>query len=219
MEYVTSSKLYLNKIDELSSKSVFQHLRVRQLKQVRRYWRWIQRIMYKIQNSWKGISVYNIFTYFRKNSMIDKLKGRVVFSSYGEEALIAEAIFADYSKHSRPVGYGDEVINVGIQFLLAKIEKSVSVVWASLYAKWLMKLLQILRYLDSMMRPRHGNVFILTGSVWGESNSQWGVPLTKSSNVKLHFFCSTASAVEQTVEWSVMWDATTFMWRLCRWRK
>ena len=56
-------------------------------------------------------------------------KGAVFFSDYGQEVIIEKAIFANYSKNSRPVKFASDVVEVGIQFMLAKIERLVSGVW------------------------------------------------------------------------------------------
>ena len=47
-------------------------------------------------------------------------------SGLGQEGLIEKSVIANYSKNSRPVVGGNETINVGMMFVLTKIEKLVS---------------------------------------------------------------------------------------------
>ena len=51
---------------------------------------------------------------------------------------------------------------------------------------------------DCMMTSSNGNIFSITGPLWGEFTSQQWLPLTKDSGLKL--WCFLWSAPEQTVE-------------------
>ena len=55
------------------------------------------------------------------------------------------------------------------------------------------------------MMSSNGNIFPVTGPLWGESTSQRWILLTKASNVEL--WCFLWSVPEQTVETPVIWDS------------
>ena len=59
----------------------------------------------------------------------------------------------------------------------------------------------------------NGNIFRITGPLFGESTGHWGIPLTKVSDAKL--WCDLWSAAEQTVnqtvEKPVIWDTFAFI--------
>ena len=59
------------------------------------------------------------------------------------------------------------------------------------------------------MMSSNGNIFCITGPLWGESIShhQW-IPLTKASDAKLWWFIwsEPEQMVEQTIEMLVIWD-------------
>ena len=60
----------------------------------------------------------------------------------------------------------------------------------------------VLLYMD-IMTSSNGNIFRVTGHLWGESTGDRWIPLTKASNAHLWYF----SSVEQTIETLVIWDA------------
>ena len=49
-----------------------------------------------------------------------------------------------------------------------------------------------------MMTSSLGNIFHVTGPLWGESTGDWWIPLTKASDAEI--WCFLWSAPEQTVE-------------------
>ena len=64
-----------------------------------------------------------------------------------------------------------------------------------------------------MMTWTNGNIFHITGPLWGEFTGHRWIPLTKASNAEL--WCLLLSApeqtVEQTIEMPVIWDAITLI--------
>ena len=59
-----------------------------------------------------------------------------------------------------------------------------------------------------MMTSSTGNIFRVTGPLWGEfTGDRW--PLTKASDMELWCFLSSVpeQTVEQTIETPVIWDA------------
>ena len=62
---------------------------------------------------------------------------------------------------------------------------------------------------DRMMTSSNGNIFLITGSLWGESNGHRWIPLTKAIDVELWYFLSSAAEqmAEQTIETPGIWDA------------
>ena len=62
---------------------------------------------------------------------------------------------------------------------------------------------------STMMTSSNGNIFCITGLLWGESTSYWWVPLTKASDMELWCFLWSEpdQTVEQTIEASVISDA------------
>ena len=52
-----------------------------------------------------------------------------------------------------------------------------------------------------MMTSSIGNIFHITGPLFGESDGQWWIPLTKASDVE--FWCFLWSAPEQTVKQTI----------------
>ena len=61
---------------------------------------------------------------------------------------------------------------------------------------------------DPMITSWNGNIFRVTGPLWGESTGHRSIPLTKASDTEL--WCLLWSApeqtVEQTIETPVIWD-------------
>ena len=51
--------------------------------------------------------------------------------------------------------------------------------------------------MSTMMTSSNGNIFCITGPLWGESTSHWWIPLTKASDTELGCFLWSGS--EQTV--------------------
>ena len=54
-----------------------------------------------------------------------------------------------------------------------------------------------------------GNIFRVTGPLWGESTGNWWIPLTKASDVELWYFLwyVQEQSIEQTIETPVILDA------------
>ena len=61
---------------------------------------------------------------------------------------------------------------------------------------------------QSMMTSSNGNIFHITGPLWGESTGHWCIPLTKASDAELWciFWSSPEQMVEQTIKMPVIWD-------------
>ena len=59
------------------------------------------------------------------------------------------------------------------------------------------------------MMSSNGNIFRVTGPLWGESTGHRWIPLTKASEAELWWFGWSApeQIVEQTIETPVIWDA------------
>ena len=68
-----------------------------------------------------------------------------------------------------------------------------------------------------MATSSKGNIFRVTGPLWGESTGDWLITLTKASDVELWCFLWSApeQTVEQTFEMPVIWDASHPVWCLC----
>ena len=64
-----------------------------------------------------------------------------------------------------------------------------------------------------MMTSLNGNIFRVTGPLWGESTGHRWIPLTKASDAELWCFLSSSpeQTVEQTLEIQVIWDATALI--------
>ena len=60
-----------------------------------------------------------------------------------------------------------------------------------------------------MMMSSNGNIFHVTGPLWGESTGHRWIPLTKASDAELWCFLWSVpeQTVEQTIETPVIWDA------------
>ena len=60
-----------------------------------------------------------------------------------------------------------------------------------------------------MMTSSNGNIFRVTGPLWGESIGPRWIPLPEASDVELWCFLSSApeQTVKQTIETAVIWDA------------
>ena len=60
-----------------------------------------------------------------------------------------------------------------------------------------------------MMRLSNGNIFRVTGPLWGESTGHQWIPLTKASDVELWYFLWSApeQTVDQTSKILVIWNA------------
>ena len=61
----------------------------------------------------------------------------------------------------------------------------------------------------TMMTSSNGNIFRVTGPLWGESTGHRWIPLTKANDAEL--WCFVWYAPEQTVEMVAIWDAITFI--------
>ena len=64
-----------------------------------------------------------------------------------------------------------------------------------------------------IMTSSNGNIFHVTGSLWGESTGPRWIPLTKTSDAELWCFLWSApeQMAEQRIEASVIWDAITLI--------
>ena len=60
-----------------------------------------------------------------------------------------------------------------------------------------------------MIPSTNGNIFCITGSLWGESIDDRWIPLTKAGDAELWCFlwCAPKQTIEQTHETPVIWDA------------
>ena len=60
-----------------------------------------------------------------------------------------------------------------------------------------------------MMTSSNGNIFRVTGHLWGESTGSRWISLTKASDAELWYFLWSApeQTVKQTMETQVIWDA------------
>ena len=72
----------------------------------------------------------------------------------------------------------------------------------------------VLLLLCSTWWHHNGNIFWVTGPLWGESTGYRWIPLTKATDMKLWCFlwCVPEQMVEQTLELLVIWDAMMSMW-------
>ena len=61
---------------------------------------------------------------------------------------------------------------------------------------------------EFMMTSSNGNIFRITGPLWGESIGHWRIPITKASDAESWCFRRSApeQTVEQTIETPVIWD-------------
>ena len=59
------------------------------------------------------------------------------------------------------------------------------------------------------MTSSNGNIFCVTGPLWGESTGHRWIPLTKASDMELSCFLWSASEqkADQSIEMPVIWDA------------
>ena len=55
-----------------------------------------------------------------------------------------------------------------------------------------------------MMTSSNGNIFRITGPLWGESTGHRWIPLTKASDAEL--WSAPQQTVEQAIETPVIWD-------------
>ena len=61
-----------------------------------------------------------------------------------------------------------------------------------------------------MMTSSNGNVFRVTGPLWGNQPVTGGFPLTKASDVIFDLRLNKLT-IEQTIETPVIWDAIAFI--------
>ena len=59
------------------------------------------------------------------------------------------------------------------------------------------------------MTSSNGNIFHITGPLWGEATGHWWIPLTKASDAELwyFFFIYAWTSDEPTMEMPVIWYA------------
>ena len=74
-----------------------------------------------------------------------------------------------------------------------------------------------------MMTSSNGNIFRVTGPLWGASTGRQWIPLTNASDAKLWCFLWSApeQIIEQTIETLLIWDAMAFIitsLQLWKWR-
>ena len=55
----------------------------------------------------------------------------------------------------------------------------------------------------------NGNIFHVTGPLWGEFTSHWWIPLTKASDTEL--WCAPEQTFDQAIGTQVIWDAITLI--------
>ena len=62
---------------------------------------------------------------------------------------------------------------------------------------------------STMMTSSNGNIFRVSGLLWGESTDHRMIPLTKASDAELWYFLWSAhkQTMKQTIESRVIWDA------------
>ena len=58
-----------------------------------------------------------------------------------------------------------------------------------------------------MMTSSNGNIFRVTGPLWGESTGHRFIPITKASRAEFWCFLWSEQRFEQTIEKPVIWDA------------
>ena len=68
-------------------------------------------------------------------------------------------------------------------------------------------------YNEYMMTSPNGNIFRVTGPLWGESTGHRWIPLTKASGAELWCFLWSVpeQTAKQTIETPVIWDAIAFI--------
>ena len=69
------------------------------------------------------------------------------------------------------------------------------------------------------MTSSNGNIFRVTGPLWGESTGHRWIPLTKASNAERWCFlwCAPQQTAEQTVDMLVIWDAMSLIMASLKW--
>ena len=69
------------------------------------------------------------------------------------------------------------------------------------------------------MTSPDGNIFRVTGLLWGESTGHRWIPLTKASDTELWYFLwsSPERTVEQTMGTLVIWDAAALIMTTLQW--
>ena len=74
--------------------------------------------------------------------------------------------------------------------------------------------------MHNMMTSWHGNIFCITGPLWGSSTVTGWFPSQRASYVEdwRFFYLMYAWTVRQTLELTAIWDAMTFLWRHCYYR-
>ena len=67
----------------------------------------------------------------------------------------------------------------------------------------------VVPFSKDMVTSSNGNIFRVTGPLWGESNGHQGIPLTKASNAERWCFlwCAPQQTAEETIEMLVISDA------------
>ena len=71
-----------------------------------------------------------------------------------------------------------------------------------------------------MMTSSNGNIFRVTGLLWGETTGDWWISLTKAGDDELWYFLWRApqQTIEQTIETPVIWDAIALIMTSRYWR-
>ena len=72
-----------------------------------------------------------------------------------------------------------------------------------------------------MMTSSNGNIFRVTGPLWGESTGHRWIPLTRGSDAGLWCFLWSApeQTAEQTIETLVIWDAIALIMTSLSWNE
>ena len=86
-------------------------------------------------------------------------------------------------------------------------------------SRWCWHIQKVFIQTYAMMTSSSGNIFRVTGPLWGNSAGHRWIPLTKASGAKLWCFlgCAPEQAVEKTVETLVIWGAIMRIVTLLSW--
>ena len=67
------------------------------------------------------------------------------------------------------------------------------------------------RFLQSMMTSSNGNIFCVTGPLWGEFTGLRWIPLTKASDVELWYFFDRRPHHQNGLSWLPLWSWATYV--------
>ena len=125
-------------------------------------------------------------------------------SSHGADLIIQHQTDA-WQTH-----YGGWFLSNTYSFNLQNIPWNMPMVWLCFVLLWSSVLHGLCgSFTYFMMTSSNGNIFHITGPLWGESTSHRWSPFTKASDAELWCFLSSAheQTVEQTTETPMTWDA------------